>query len=267
MKENPFKGMHKHTKWNVQRTNGTSIFANGSTWRACERKASAATHVFSHRHVFTVCKRTLQHTAMSLMVSQCIVFRISSYPDFCIFWVCLLSALLLGECKSRVALLLLFAQVPRSSLTTGSPTSDWKTRKEKSLSSWSTVHPYGLFTPKWYWCALDRCCFYCVAKYVQWINGQESIGIKHWSISVHLPILSPQVPAAVAHSEFWQRYFYKVYQLDQVILLYKIDWIAPQQVLSWLIWGLWCHLLARGGANKQGLLSTSWVSITLSSVQ
>lgn len=27
-----------------------------------------------------------------------------------------------------------------------------------------------------------------------------------------------QVPAAVAHSEFWQRYFYKVFQLDQVTL-------------------------------------------------
>lgn len=30
-----------------------------------------------------------------------------------------------------------------------------------------------------------------------------------------------QVPAAVAHSEFWQRYFYKVFQLDQVIMLFN----------------------------------------------
>lgn len=62
-----------------------------------------------------------------------------------------------------------------------------------------------------------------VTKYVQWINSQDSIDIKHWSISVHWTILYPQVPAAVAHSEFWQRYFYKVYQLDQVIILFKVD--------------------------------------------
>lgn len=36
----------------------------------------------------------------------------------------------------------------------------------------------------------------------------------------HSPILisipSMQVPAAVSHSEFWHRYFYKVHQLEQV---------------------------------------------------
>lgn len=38
-------------------------------------------------------------------------------------------------------------------------------------------------------------------------------------VTVVLKTCSPclwQVPAAVAHSEFWQRYFYKVFQLEQV---------------------------------------------------
>lgn len=41
-----------------------------------------------------------------------------------------------------------------------------------------------------------------------------------------------QVPAAVAHSEFWQRYFYKVFQLDQVIMLFYIVYSKLQTLLK-----------------------------------
>lgn len=36
-----------------------------------------------------------------------------------------------------------------------------------------------------------------------------------------------QVPAAVAHSEFWHRYFYKVFQLDQVNLPFHMIFFFP----------------------------------------
>lgn len=43
--------------------------------------------------------------------------------------------------------------------------------------------------------------------------------------------LHAQVPAAVAHSEFWQRYFYKVFQLDQVSLLFYSVYCKCKNIL------------------------------------
>lgn len=41
-----------------------------------------------------------------------------------------------------------------------------------------------------------------------------------------------QVPVAVAHSEFWQRYFYRVFQLDQVIMLFYVVYPKMQTILK-----------------------------------
>uniref|UniRef100_A0A674MYH6 BSD domain containing 1 n=1 Tax=Takifugu rubripes TaxID=31033 RepID=A0A674MYH6_TAKRU len=51
-------------------------------------------------------------------------------------------------------------------------------------------------------------------------------------------LYTKMVPAAVAHSEFWQRYFYKVFQLDQeearrVALKQRAEQIANTETLGW----------------------------------
>ncbi|KAK3554645.1 hypothetical protein QTP70_031052 [Hemibagrus guttatus] len=51
-------------------------------------------------------------------------------------------------------------------------------------------------------------------------------------------LYTKMVPAAVAHSEFWQRYFYKVYQLDQeearrVALKRRAEETAQSESLGW----------------------------------
>lgn len=51
-------------------------------------------------------------------------------------------------------------------------------------------------------------------------------------------LYTKMVPAAVAHSEFWQRYFYKVFQLDQeearrVALKQRAEQIAHTETLGW----------------------------------
>ncbi|GLD69483.1 BSD domain-containing protein 1 [Lates japonicus] len=51
-------------------------------------------------------------------------------------------------------------------------------------------------------------------------------------------LYTKMVPAAVAHSEFWQRYFYKVFQLDQeearrVALKQRAEQTAHTETLDW----------------------------------
>ncbi|CAF99045.1 unnamed protein product, partial [Tetraodon nigroviridis] len=51
-------------------------------------------------------------------------------------------------------------------------------------------------------------------------------------------LYTKMVPAAVSHSEFWQRYFYKVFQLDQeearrVALKQRAEQIAHTETLGW----------------------------------
>ncbi|XP_051942645.1 BSD domain-containing protein 1 isoform X1 [Hippocampus zosterae] len=51
-------------------------------------------------------------------------------------------------------------------------------------------------------------------------------------------LYTKMVPAAVAHSEFWQRYFYKVFQLDQeearrVVLKQRAEQTSHTEVLGW----------------------------------
>lgn len=48
-------------------------------------------------------------------------------------------------------------------------------------------------------------------------------------------VFPEQVPAAVSHSEFWHRYFYKLYQFDQVSSHGKFN---PQSPLLSLCCGL-----------------------------
>lgn len=110
----------------------------------------------------------------------------------------------------------------------------WKIRKEKSQSFWSTAPRYEPFTPKWYVIAFFNifCCR--LLKQVR-------------AFYLNLAFFHPQVPAAVAHSEFWQRYFYKVFQLEQVNKLYLLVYsklvnslgISQHMVFGFTCWPMW----------------------------
>lgn len=62
-----------------------------------------------------------------------------------------------------------------------------------------------------------------------------------------------QVPAAVAHSEFWQRYFYKVFQLEQVqqicVLMRIQDYVL-----------IWTHTHTQLRHSNNMMTSVTWYS-------
>uniref|UniRef100_A0A8C2WPK8 BSD domain containing 1 n=1 Tax=Cyclopterus lumpus TaxID=8103 RepID=A0A8C2WPK8_CYCLU len=59
-------------------------------------------------------------------------------------------------------------------------------------------------------------------------------------------LYTKMVPAAVAHSEFWQRYFYRLFQLEQVIVLFCVPCSELQKESLPISsnYCLGCHLLA-----------------------
>ncbi|KAJ8385561.1 hypothetical protein AAFF_G00185150 [Aldrovandia affinis] len=81
-------------------------------------------------------------------------------------------------------------------------------------------------------------------QFEAWLQG-FSLEEKKGEISEHLvsspsirALYTKMVPAAVAHSEFWQRYFYKVFQLDQeearrVALKQRAEQVSHSEALGW----------------------------------
>lgn len=226
------------------------FFCNGSTWCACENMASAATHVFSlqarlyslQADPATYCNEPDgESECFSLCQWKCDFWDLENllHPYLCVIRVRLQGALrhcLVGVsvrvvlpgcclCRSPGAVW----QLARQLSTGREERRNLRALGQQSVHT-SSLHQNGiyvLFIEAGFFgsCLLLNWHLVLsgVTNDVQWINSQGSILIKHESIPVHLTVLSPQVPAAVAHSEFWQRYFYKVHQLDQVITLFKTD--------------------------------------------
>ncbi|TNN60093.1 BSD domain-containing protein 1 [Liparis tanakae] len=78
------------------------------------------------------------------------------------------------------------------------------------------------------------------ALYTKMINLANAVEMSVSGIAVNkmTALLFSQVPAAVAHSEFWQRYFYRVFQLEQeeakrLALKQRAEQTAHTETLGW----------------------------------